>query len=63
MRDIWVDYNGIHNGNVTTLARFVEEGVDLTVGSTVITGDDEGTTQPGTVVDNDGDLVTIHLLP
>ena len=43
MRQLWVDFNDIDaRGYVTSLAAFAEEGVTLTIGQSILVGDDDG---------------------
>jgi hypothetical protein len=43
MREIWVDYNDLdRQGQTTTLSQYAEPGADLSVGASILTGDDDG---------------------
>lgn len=49
--DIWVDFNDVtQDGHVSTLERFIEPGVTLTLGGRVVVGDYEGNTCGGIVI-------------
>lgn len=54
MRQLWVDFNDVDSrGLTTTLARFAEPGVTLSVGARVVVGDDDGNLCESVVVDMD----------
>jgi hypothetical protein len=60
--DIWIDFNAIQAGLVRTLAKFAAPGTDLTPGTRVTVGDDEGTTAAATVEAlGADDLVTLRV--
>jgi hypothetical protein len=50
-RDVWVDFHRVdENGRLTTYAHNVEPGTDVSVGATVLVGDDDGHRARATVV-------------
>lgn len=52
MRQLWVDFNSIDRlGHLTSLAMFAEPGVTLSVGQSIIVGDDDGTVCNALVTD------------
>lgn len=52
MRQLWVDFNEIDKlGHVTSLARFAEKGVILSVGQSIVVGDDDGLVCAAVVTD------------
>ena len=60
MRQLWVDFNDVDShGQTTTLARFAEPGVTLSVGLHLLVGDDDGHICEAQVVDmsSDGSIV------
>ena len=69
MRQLWVDFNEIdRSGHLTSLLEFAEDDETLTVGQSIVVGDDDGTLCTAVITDmgSDGivslalDLGTFH---
>jgi hypothetical protein len=57
-REIWVDFNAVdESGFVLTLTKFAEPDVDISPGSSVVAGDDDGNVCKAQVVDVNQDGV------
>ena len=54
-RDIWVDFNDVDGGVVTTLSKFAEPGVRLAVGVSLVVGDEDGNLCKAEVVSVDSE--------
>lgn len=59
--DAWVDFNDVHDGQTTTLLKFVEAGVDIRPGSKLIVGDYDHNLCDATVRSVDGSVVHLDL--
>jgi hypothetical protein len=63
MRNAWVDFNNLDGLRTTTLRKFVEGGVSIDVGASLVVGDYEGTLCNATVTGLRGEIVDLALTP
>ena len=57
--DVWVDFNTMSDGRISSLTAFVAPGATLTAGDVVVVGDGEGTVAHGRVEAVTGGVVTL----